>query len=56
MSNAFGGVGLLGIERAIMMTMQPSLTNMTTLKACKQDLLEKSQTKQDEGARCKERK
>ena len=41
--NAFGGEGTLGIEWAIAMTMQPSLTKMKTLTACKQALWDKSQ-------------
>ena len=40
---AFGGVSTLGIEWAIAMTTQPSLTKMKTLTACKQALWDKSQ-------------
>ena len=38
MTNAFGGMGTLGIDGAIMRTMQPSLTTVKTVKACEQAL------------------
>ena len=38
LTNAFGGMGMLGINWAIMMTMQPSLTTMKTVTACEQAL------------------
>ena len=38
MTNAFVGMGMLGINWAIMMTMQPSLTTMKTVTACEQAL------------------
>ena len=37
-TNAFGGVGTLGIDSAIRMTMQPSLTTMKIVTACEQAL------------------
>lgn len=36
LTNAFGGIGTLGIESAIVMTMQQSLTKMKTIAACEQ--------------------
>ena len=39
LTNAFGDMGTLGIDGAIMMTMQPSLTTMKTETACEQALL-----------------
>ena len=56
LTNAFGGVGTIGIEWAIVMTMQPSVTKMKTLTACEQALWEKSQANWDVGVRCRERK
>ena len=56
LTDAFGGVGTLGIEWAIMMTLQSSLTKMKTLTAREQAFWEKSQAKWDAGARCRERK
>ena len=56
LTDAFGGVGTFGIEWAIMMTLQSSLTKMKTLIAREQAFWEKSQAKWDAGARCRERK
>ena len=38
LTDAFGGMGTLGIDRAIMMTMQPSLTTMKTVTVCEEAL------------------
>ena len=38
LTNAFGGMGMLGIDWAIIMSTQPSLITMKTLTACKKAL------------------
>ena len=38
LDRCFWGMGTLGIDRAIMMTMQPSLTTMKTVTVCEEVL------------------
>lgn len=53
LTNTFGCMGMLGIESAIVMTMQQSLTKMKTIAACEQavpclrEVTHKWQAKQD---------
>ena len=64
LTNAFGGMGTLGIDWAIMMTMQPSLTTKKTVTACEQALhlrnIERSRTRvaseRRGGSRCGKKK
>ena len=56
LKNDFGVMGTLGIDWAIMMTIQPSLTIMKTVRACEQALhlrdIEKSNARVARGRRC----